>query len=204
MRNLHVSLVLVIMFLVSCSKNDDTVYLTTESKIITNLHAPQQGGQGEPVSGEFTKFNFSTGQTTTSETAWDIAFRGTTIAVNGGTNTGTADEPQRTGEAAVAIVTGTFDEVTKVPEQANFKQDSSEGFAIPSGSNNGWYSYDFSTHTIAPIPGKILLFKTHDGKYAKVEILSYYKDGDTTGESRYYTFKYVYNPNKGQNTFENE
>ena len=49
---------------------------------------------------------------TTSETDWDIAFRATTIAVNGGVVTGTVDEPVRNGEAGATIVNGTFASVT--------------------------------------------------------------------------------------------
>ena len=63
-----------------------------------NLSAPQTGGQGQPIGGDFTKFSFSAGAITTSDTDWDIAFRGTTIAINGGAVTGTADEPTRNGD----------------------------------------------------------------------------------------------------------
>ena len=81
----------------SCSDDDSVPLLEVESETISNLHAPQSGGQGQPVSGVFTKFNFATGQTTTSDTDWDIAFRGTSIIVNGGNTLGTTDEPNRTG-----------------------------------------------------------------------------------------------------------
>ena len=95
----------------SCSTDDnnDTILLEVESKTVANLYAPQQGGidpntgQPLPVSGDFAKFDFSTGETTTSETDWDIAFRGSTIIVNGGESFGATDEPNRTGDAAVYI-----------------------------------------------------------------------------------------------------
>lgn len=206
---LHV-LAMLTLFLASCSNDDDGVNLVeVESNTVTNLHAPQQGGQGQPISGAFTKFDFATGQTTTSETDWDIAFRGTTIAVNGGASTGTVDEPARNGNAAAAIVNGTFASVTQAPAESEFSQDSAEGFAIPTGSDNGWYNYNFATNLITPIPGKVLVFKTRNGNYAKVEILSYYQDAPVQPDpnvhaGRYYTFNYVYNPNQGQNTFINE
>ena len=50
------------------------------------------------------KFDFVTGEKSTSETEWDIAFRGTTICINGGTSTGTADEPVRNGNAGAVVV----------------------------------------------------------------------------------------------------
>jgi len=180
--------------------------LEVESTTISNLHAPQQGGQGQPVSGEFTKFDFETGEITNSDTDWDIAFRGTTIAVNGGTATGTTDEPARTSDAGIAILNATFSEVEEVPANQVFEQDNASGFAVPTGSGNGWYNYDFATNIVSPIPGKILLVKTTEDRYAKIEILSYYKDAPTDidpfqDETRYYTFRYVYNPNDGQTTF---
>jgi hypothetical protein len=191
----------------SCSDDDDIAPLAeVESTTFENLHAPQEGGRGEPISGAFTKFDFETGQITDSDTEWDIAFRGTTIAVNGGAETGTIDEPARTADASIAIVNGTFEDITEIPEDTSFNQDSQDGFVIPSGSGNGWYNYDFTTNILNPIPGKILLVETTDGRYAKVEILSYYEDAPSDvdpseDESRYYTFRYAYNPNEGQVTF---
>lgn len=190
----------------ACSGDGEGDVLTeVESTTFENLFAPQEGGQGEPTSGEFTKFDFETGSVTTSGTDWDIAFRGSTIAVNGGTETGTVDEPLRASDAGVLILTGTFSEIAAVPANASFAQDSPEGFAIPTGSGNGWYNYDFATNILSPIPGKIFVIKTSEGKYAKVEILSYYKDApaspNSEDEPRYYTFRYSYNPNDGQTTF---
>ncbi len=164
---------------------------------IENLHAPQVGGHGQPISGEFTKFNFETGEITTSDTDWDIAFRATKIIVNGGVSSGLTDEPERTGNAGAYIATGAMDDITSV-DTSLFVQDSADGFAISSD----WYNYTGSPdHLILPITGKILVLRTRDGKYAKVEILSYYKDGDTANDSRHYTFNYMYQPNDGVTSF---
>ena len=164
----------------------------------------QTGGQGEPEGGPFIKFSFATGEVTDSETDWDIAFRGTTIAVNGGVATGANEEPARNGEAGAAIQSGTFGEITTA-DGLSFSQDAEGAYAVPTGSDNGWYNYNPATFTIAPIPGRILVFRTHDGRFAKVEILSYYRDAPAepdpfTDESRVYTFQYVYNPNNGETT----
>lgn len=201
-------LILMALFfgIVSCSDDEGLVRESIESMTIENLHAPQTGGQGEPVGGEFTKFDFTTGSITNSETEWDIAFRGTTIAVNGGTATGTNDEPERNGNAAAAIFNGTFASLRSADELV-FSQDSESGFAIPTGSDNGWYNYNFMTNVVSKIPGKILVFKTRDNRYAKVEIISYYLDAPENpdgfaDQARYYTFDYVYNPNEGDTTFE--
>lgn len=206
------SLLFMLFAFVACSDDeDDTPDLTAvESSTASNIEAPQTGGQGqsEPEGGPFTKFSFETGTVTDSDTNWDIAFRGTSIAVNGGTETGTADEPERNGNAGVSIETATFASITSA-DGLTFVQDADGAYAIPTGSDNGWYNYNSTTFTITPIPGKILVFRTHDGKYAKVEILSYYRDAPAepngfVDEYRVYTFNYVYNPNEGETTLTTE
>jgi hypothetical protein len=199
----------------SCSNDDDAPQLQAiEAEQFINLHAPQTSDfttNPPTTTGDFVKFDFSTGTTTTSDTDWDIAFRGTTILVNGGSSSGIAEEPSRTGNAAAYIVTDVFNDVNAIAE-SSFEQDSSTGLAITTGSGNGWYNYDGSNPSapkIEPIPGKVIIFRTADNKYAKVEILSYYKDNPEViteeiaqNDSRYYTFNYVYQPNDNVTTFE--
>jgi len=191
----------------SCSNDDDDdpVILQVESESVSNLFAPVIGGRDEmgneiPESGEFTKFNFSTGTITTSETDWDIAFRSTSIIINGGVSFGATDEPDRTGNAAAYFETQTLAGVGIV-DTSSFEQDSVNGYVL-----TNWYEYNPVSHIISPTAGKILVIRTHDGKYAKLEILSYYKDAPAEitqeTESRYYTFNYVYQPNEGVTTFE--
>tara|TARA_B100000902_G_C27246175_1_gene882734 strand:+ start:195 stop:818 length:624 start_codon:yes stop_codon:yes gene_type:complete len=196
---------IIILFFYNCEDDSpaplDIVYSTIE-----DLHAPQEGGQGQPISGEFTKFDFDSGLATESSTEWDIAFRGTSIIINGGSSLGTANEPERTGDAGAYIYDGLMTEMSIV-DTALFEQDSSEGYAIATGSGNGWYTYAGApTFLISPTPGKILVFRTRDGKFAKVEILSYYlgapENPDAfTDPSRYYTFNYAYQPNEGVTEF---
>ena len=212
MRKTTIYLTIFLLIFSSCSKEDEIQLLDIVSEKFENLYAPQNGGrnqmtgQMEPVSGEFTKFNFSTGQITTSDTDWDVAFRATTIIVNGGVSLETIDEPTRTGNSAVYIANGTMSSVTDV-DLMSLTQDSSNGYAVPTGGGNGWYTYQGPpVNLISPTPGKILVFRTNDGKYAKMEILSYYKDAPEnpdayTDETPYYTFNFVYQPNEGVTSF---
>ncbi len=200
-------LVLSIMLISFFNCEDDGPNLQDiQSVSIEDLYAPQEGGQGQPISGTFARFDFETGLQTESETEWDVAFRGTSIIVNGGTSLGTTDEPERTGDAGVYIFDGTMAEMVAV-ETSLIIQDSSSGYAIQSGSGNGWYTYAGPpTYLINPTPGKILVFRTRDGKYAKMEILSYYlgapENPDAFSDpSRYFTFNYVYQPNEGVTDF---
>ena len=69
------SLIISMVFF-SCSKDDsEDLCPEGEFQTVINLYAPVTGGQGEPSSGDFTKFNFSSGQITESETQWDIGLR---------------------------------------------------------------------------------------------------------------------------------
>lgn len=193
---LKLSLLAVVLFTVSCSDDDTKAIPPVVTKKFSNLAAPQTGGQGQAIGGEFTKFSFSEGAVVTTD-KWDVAFRGTTIIVNGGTKIGITDEPERTGSGAISTVSGTFASVTTFPLASTFAQDAAATYAIPTGSGNGWYNY--SNTIISPIAGKVFVVKTHDGKYTKFEILSYYKDApatpDATSVGRYYTFNYAYQAN---------
>ena len=199
------TLLLASISFIACD-SDSNDLLPVISIAVEDLHAPQEGGMGQPISGPFTKFDFDTGMETESETDWDIAFRASDIIVNGGASMGTTDEPTRNGDAGAYIVTGTMADVTEV-DASLFTQDSGNGYAIMSGSGNGWYTYAGPpTFLITPTAGRILVFKTADGKFAKVEILSYYEGAPEnpdafTDQSRYYTFNYVYQPNSGETTF---
>lgn len=208
MRLLHMTIGLGIaatVLLTNCKKKEETPQPSTptalEVKTFRNLHAPQTGGggTGQPIGGAFKKFSFAKGDTVTDGN-WDIAFRGLIIILNGGTKTGLTDEPDRTGNAAANMLTGVLlENIQSVPETDNFKQDAVGVYAIPTGSGNGWYNYSSSTHLVTPIAGRVFVIRTHDGKYAKMEFLSYYKDAPAkpTADhpSRYYTFRYVYQPN---------
>ncbi|TRX36563.1 hypothetical protein FNW52_08125 [Flavobacterium sp. ZT3R18] len=195
------SILAVVLFTASCNKDNDTpVAVVLETKTVSNLAAPQTGAQGQLAGGAFTKFSFSENAIVTNDN-WDIAFRGTTIIVNGGTLIGLADEPARKGTGAVSIVSGTLGAITTIPAAGTFAQDGAKTYAFPTSGDNAWYDYNSTTHIISAKAGKVFVVKTHNGKYAKFEILSYYKDAPATPDansvSRNFTFKFVY---QGSNT----
>ncbi len=198
-KNLSLSLMAMLLTF-SCSRSSDNEGVKSESTVLTtvthkNIHAPQSGGQGQPVSGEFTKFSFSANAVVTND-QWDVAFRGTSIVINGGTAIGLANEPTRTGNASVSMVSSTLDALKAIPAASTFKQDAANTYAIPTGSGNGWYNYNPTNHMISPVPGKIFVVKTHDGKYVKFAIISFYKDAPAspdplTTASNYYSLRFV-------------
>ncbi|WP_298782253.1 HmuY family protein [uncultured Polaribacter sp.] len=183
--------------------NDDGQALTSViSATVSNLAAVQTADYSTTpptITGDYVRFSFETGAAVTDDN-WDIAFRGSTIIVNGGSAI-SSDEPERTGEAGVYLATGTLADIAEVDTTLFAQDDAANGYAIATGSGNGWYNYDFTTHLISPIAGTIIIVKTINGTYAKLEILSYYLDADTTSSSQHYTFNYVYQPNNGLTVF---
>jgi len=148
------------------------------------------------LTGKYKKFSFSEGDTVSHDN-WDVAFKGSTIIINGGESS-EQDQPNRTGSAAVYIATGIMSDI-KIVDVSKLTEDDATRPAIIDDlgiSGQGWSSYNHDSHILSPIAGRILVFRTHDNKYAKMEILYYYDsenpqplDGDFGG---FYTFNYVY------------
>lgn len=135
-----------------------------------------------------------------ASTDWDLAFRSTTILVNGG-----ASGP---GEGGVVVLDDTsFAAVTEAPGADAFAVDigiEKTETAIPGGAGNGWYDYDFVSGVVSPRPA-VLAVRTADGRYAKVEIESYYRGAPAPEEInpeenfRYYTFRVLFQPDGSRN-----
>ena len=199
MQKLSLLLSVLILFFTSCEKSSNNDIIIDEDVInFVELNASQYDVNilDSLVTGKFEKFSFSEGDTVNHDN-WDVAFSGTTIIVNGG-DSYSFNQPERIGNAAVYIATGVMSDIRTV-DLSRLEQDNTSGPAIVDDlgiSGNGWASYDISTHIISPIPGRILVFRTHDNKYAKMEIIYFYDtpnpqplDGDYGG---FYTFNYVY------------
>lgn len=174
--------------------DDSKSPLSKETKNVTNLNRDKVYGM----------FDLDNDKTIENGDDWDIAFYSTTLVVNGGEvvvaepgndreGNPIPKEPIRTADGgAYLLADTTFDKVTKA-DISLFQQDSSAGLAIPKGSGNGWYTYTGNPlHQILATPGRIIIVKTSEGNYVKVEMLSYYKDGDTAKDSRYFSFRHAF------------
>ena len=110
---------------------------------------------------------------------WDLAFRRYQILANGG--------PQYSGRGGIAdLGTVAFDDVHAVPEtgyQPNERTPDPRNPAIAY-----WYRYGFFSHVLSPKP-HVWAVRTADGRYAKIELLSYYC---ARAEPGCLTFRYVY------------
>jgi hypothetical protein len=110
---------------------------------------------------------------------WDLAFRRYEIIANGGREfAGTG------GVADLGAVA--FADVTTVPEA---------GYQLTTGGADPrnpaltrWYSYSYFSHVLSPKP-RVWAVRTADGRYAKLEFVSYYCPRSQPG---CVTFRYVY------------
>ena len=199
MQKLNLLLAVLILFYTSCEKSSNNDIIIDEDIIaFVELNASQYDVNilDSLVTGKFEKFSFSEGDTVNHDN-WDVAFSGTTIIVNGGASYNVG-QPERVGNAAVYIANGIMSDIRTV-DLTKLEQDNASGPAIIDDlgiSGQGWASYDMVTHILSPIAGRILVFRTHDDRYAKMEILYYYDsedpqplEGDFGG---YYTFNYIY------------
>lgn len=163
---------------------------TIQSIVVQNLAAnPDVVGTGH-----YTFFSLKNNAiipaSDSATTKWDIAFNATTIIGNSGIS--------GPGTVGIQMYTGLFESLSYVPE-LGYLQDAASSYAISTGSGNGWYNYNSTTHVISAIPGRVLIVKTNDNTYAKIEIISYYLNAPispvNTDASRYYTFRYSYQGN---------
>jgi hypothetical protein len=211
MKKIVYSIVSVLLF-AACSKDDATGTVDPVISVtVTNLPAdtiigitpgaPPAGGMPYGA-GKYTFFSIEKGAvvpaTDSASTKWDIAFKGTTILTNSG-NGGP-------GMGGGFVYVGLFSDLKTIPTDSTFKTENAPtSYAITTGSNKGWYVYDGLNNLITPIPGRVLVVRTASGKYAKIEILNYYKGGVTPAasasdlikmkEQRYYTFRYSFQSN---------
>ena len=210
----------VVCSLVSCSNNDPApVPLSAITfKDLNADYAPLVFGSptAPPTrpaeTKKYTFFSFKTGQIVTvsepnKSALWDIGFQGTNIIVNGGTG--------RAGVGGAIVQQGVFDEIKEAPATGYTQDDdSSNQFAISgrefiqgvtTPTNNWWFNSGSRTSTIvSPIAGRVIIIKTADGRYAKMEILSFYKGAPAVVNNlvdldRHFTFRYIYQPENKAN-----
>ena len=197
-------------FIIACDDNNPIPPVGLQAVTVQNLIAdtiigitpgvPPAGGIPYGA-GKFTFYSLETNSiipsTDSASNRWDLGFRGTTIITNSGSS--------GPGQGGAFFWTGLFADLKSIPADSTFRVDAAPNFAIPVGSGRAWYTYSQAEQLVRPIPGKILVIRTSSGKFAKVEILNYYKGGVTPAVTepdsvkyklqRHYTFRYTFQPN---------
>ncbi len=183
----------------ACEKNDPPLDTSRTVVQVKDLPADPATGRdpvtGQPVGvkNQFTLFSLKDSSVVdhkdSATTKWDIGFRADIIIVNGGKS--------GPGNGAAYIWDGLFGELKEAGHDSLFIQDNPPAYAI----GQKWRSTSTDPATMAriikPIPGKILVVRTADNKYAKIEMLSYYKGSPAspnpfTDKDRHLSFRYVY------------
>jgi hypothetical protein len=204
-------LVIILTSIIACTKSDSPTVLPITAITVRDIPADTVVGlsaQGAPITkGVYTFYSLEKNaivpNTDSASTKWDIAFMATRIIINGGTS--------GAGQGGAFVYTGLFDDLKTIPTDSVFKTDNAPtSYAITAGSGKGWYTYDGLNNLITPLAGRVLVIRTASGKYAKMEITSYYKGGATLPaaasdmekltKQRYYSFRFAYQPN-GTQTF---
>lgn len=210
-RHASILLLSTTLGLLSCEKDGDGggVPETLSTVVVNDLPADTIIGiasTGQPFgAGRYTLFSLERNtvvpNTDSASAKWDVGFRGTTVITNSG-NSGPA-------QGGAFVFTGLFDELKTIPADSVFRTDNApSAYAVPFGSNRGWYVYNAPANLVTPIPGRVLVFRTANGRFAKMEILNYYKGGvtpattapddDKLRKQRFYKFRYVFQPNGGK------
>lgn len=203
---------IIMMLLVSCEKDgasEDTLKLQAYEDSFANI-----------VRGElddFTYFNLSDNDTVniqdpSTSSDWDLGFGqisvGTRPDGQGGfvpiiqsaiiTNGGVSGPAQGKGYLLKDTL---FSDVTHISDDVmdSLRTDREVNDilspAIETGSGT-WYNYDPQTHQLSPNPSHVILVKTADGRYAKVQVVElYYQSSPTAAPDYtkfgYFTIKYV-------------
>lgn len=99
---------------------------------------------------------------------WDIAFRRFQVV----TNSGATNPAGRAGVRDMGPVP--FETVREAPEKG-YLVDAPTGDRIQTEnpSLKRWYDYDYAVHRLKPKPN-VYVIRTADGRYAKIQVLSYY------------------------------
>lgn len=113
---------------------------------------------------------------------WDLAFNRFRIRTNGG-----ATNPAGPG-GALDLGRAAFDSVLVVPDSGYVQDARVSANETRNPALERWYDYSWLSHRLTPKP-RVYAVRTADGRYAKIEVLSYYCADGTAG---CVTFRYVY------------
>jgi len=183
----------------SCDKDDDPVADTNKLEVVSIEDLNSGVTTTDPRQADSVCFSLEKGQAVAASSAdWDIKFKSTTITFGNG--------------ASGQVVEGVLSSYETAPESGYV---ASIGGSDREG-NPSYYTYTGQNtvplHAILMKPGRLIIVKTGKGKYAKIEMISYYKGNPKTDTpefadyektrpaDKHYTFKYVLQPN-GSNTF---
>lgn len=188
-----------VILLTGCDGNDEEVDL----EVMTARDVPADPATGrDPNTGQplgttnmFTFYSLRENRVVLTHTEanradsasnkWDLAFRGSTILVNGNGIGG--------GQGGAQVLESAFADVSEAPSTGY----GANTIGLESSSAVAWGTYNPASMTVFPLADRTILVRTGDGSgHAKVKILSYYQGAPEVpnpfqDQERYYTFEYV-------------
>ena len=164
----------------ACKKDNDNKTVSGKATTVNDLPGDTAATPGGPARTVY--FSFVTNATVDSSQKktgnWDVAFTNiynSYVTINNGTNP-VSPGFGGTTQGALYIVNQPFDSVKVVPAASAVNVNGSAGMdGYPSSSWPGWYQYNMTTHILTTLPGKTLVIRMANGKYAKLEMISLYK-----------------------------
>ncbi len=175
--------------LFSCKKEEVTLITATKEFSVSS----------SPM-GQANYFSFEKGDAVVLENTdnleWDFGLTLITFITNSGIS--------GPGQGGAQVVDGTFESITEAPE-LGYRTDAMGDLAV----TNEWYDYNSATRSFSPKAGKILVFRTAKGKYAKMEVIKAEPTDDAGNivvppvfpTKIKYTFQYAYQ-DSGSRKFE--
>jgi hypothetical protein len=155
MKNLMIIPAFLALVFVSCKDDETTPVVEVAQKELLAAGANL---------GSFTFYSFENGNVVpvsdSATSKWDFGVRFASIIVNSN-----ASGP---GNAAVQILDGVFDNLREAPATGYAYDTTANRLAV----KDQWYTYNPATRTFSPKAGKIFVFRTATGKYAKMEMLT--------------------------------
>jgi hypothetical protein len=123
--------------------------------------------------------------------AWDLSFKTWLLQTNSGTS-GTA-------QGGAQLANATFDAATTAPETGWLVDDvetigAEQRLESTNAATAGWFDYDPTTQKIRSLD-QVVWVRTHDGKFAKLQIISYYHPD---GGAAFYRLRWAYRTDGGR------
>ncbi len=192
-RFLKISCVLTVaQLIISCAASisflDPTTIIGNIYREYNNLPADTfvgLNGMGIPYgAGKYTFFSLDSNKIISSSDSnsnkWDIAFKGTTIILNGGSS--------GPGNVSGFLQVGIYDSTLNLPKDSTFYVDNGNT-SLALSKNTKFYTYNPIKFTVSPKPGVFFIIKTNQKSLCKLQVYSLYKNKiDLTNPTLFATY----------------
>jgi hypothetical protein len=133
--------------------------------------------------------------TDSATSKWDFGIRFVNIITN--------SHASGPGNGGSITQQGVYANYTMAPASGYAYDTTKSTLGIDAGLTSGWYTYNPTTHAFSPKAGQFFVFRTADGHYVKMEIISVnyagYNPPNPTPTTLIYKFRYSYQDDGSRN-----